>query len=274
MKVQTLLLLCLAPILSAPLAWADQGIVATPTVVVKGQTVKLEWYITGDKVVLSGGRFGKGVVVTGKTQVTDRPLHTTRYVLDDYYHVNNPPGSGKPAVQRLHTRYSVVVKVFTMPPLAVYRAGKDWTVDYVKGWQAYPIRTPDGVPHGLVFFQPEEDSIERLGVAMLSASNKTAETLMEDVEADIPQHYKNIKTISRDSITFCGEPAVRLVFEATDPAGRRIESIVLAFVHDGMGYVVSGRTSDAAFDVRRLLLDKLVESFRPGDQKTAYSETR
>lgn len=253
-------------------AWADsdnRGITASPKVVAKGQVVKLQWYITGDKVVLSGGRFGKGVVVTGKTQVLDRPLKTTLYTLDDYYHVTNPLGSGKPAIQRLHTRYSVLVQVFTMPPMAVYQAGQDWSVGVIKGWHAYPVKTPDGVPHGLVFFQPHEDSVERMGVAMLPETQKTAETLMEDVEADIPEHYHNMKTLSRKNTTFGKDPAVQLVFSATDPAGNHITSIVIAFVHNGIGFVVSGRTSNAMFAARRPILERLLQSFTPREVNTA-----
>src|SRR5262250_3422250 len=86
-------ILGLLPLVVSLSAGADKEIAAEPETIAPGKTVTLRWYFTGEKVVVSGGRFGKGVVVTGRTSITDTPQKTTRYTFDvDYY----PPAPATP----------------------------------------------------------------------------------------------------------------------------------------------------------------------------------
>jgi uncharacterized protein YkwD len=92
-----------------------------PNPVPAGQTVTLRWYFTGERVLLSGGRFGKGTVVTGRTSMTDRPRKTTRYAFDVWYH----PATGRQAKETLHSQYTVTVQVAgSAEPAAQEAAGE------------------------------------------------------------------------------------------------------------------------------------------------------
>jgi len=77
-------------------ARAADAVAVEPAYVTPGKPITLKWYFTGDKVLLSGGRFGKGVVVTGKTSMTDTPRATTKYTFDVWYKVPAP----KPAAPK------------------------------------------------------------------------------------------------------------------------------------------------------------------------------
>ncbi len=95
--------LALLPVAAAPGA----AVQATPSVVESGKTVTFKWYITGTKVLLSGGGFGAGKVVTGQTTATDTPHKTTRYLLDVWY--LDPAQKSPP--KTLHSQYSATVQV-------------------------------------------------------------------------------------------------------------------------------------------------------------------
>src|SRR4051794_24746906 len=90
MRPGLLLSLCVLalPAIASSAARAElepRAVAVEPGVTTPGQTVKLRWYFTGTKVLLSGGRFGSGTVVTGKTEMTDKPEKTTRYTFDVWY---------------------------------------------------------------------------------------------------------------------------------------------------------------------------------------------
>ena len=82
---------------SQAVANASGEIAADRNPVPLGQSVTLHWYFTGSKVLVAGGRFGLGTVVTGKTSVTDTPLKTTRYTFDSYYMGKGPAAPGEEA---------------------------------------------------------------------------------------------------------------------------------------------------------------------------------
>src|SRR5262245_295906 len=89
----TTLALCALILSVSRTVWADPPdvwpkippLTADRTSVAPGQAVTLSLHFTGKKIVASGGRFGKGVDVTSKTSVTDRPKKTTRYTFTVYY---------------------------------------------------------------------------------------------------------------------------------------------------------------------------------------------
>lgn len=272
-------ILGLLPLVFSISARADREVVAEPETIAPGKTVTLRWYFTGEKVVVSGGRFGKGVIVTGKTSLTDTPAKTTRYTFDvDYYDKPatpaippNPPAvpdnkADKPAPPKLiHVQYSVLAEVVIpapMPTMGAYRDPHGWQVSFVSGWKR-DVSTPDQGDKGLVFFQKEYDSVERLAVAVMPANDLNTSALMEKVKSEIPAHYARSIVSEAREITHANVPAHLLTFTGLDDShpGTRTTSIVLMVVHDGRAYVISARTSAENFKSRQAILEKMVRSF-------------
>src|SRR5258706_15035085 len=130
-----------------------------------GETVTLRWYFTGTKVMVSGGQFGSGADVTGITAVTDTPVKPTQYTFDVDY-LGTPAGATDAAVKvPLHAKYSVTVQVVSgaEEPTVTYVNPYGWQVSYLKAWKRDNVELPDPANNALMYFQPEEDSIERLG---------------------------------------------------------------------------------------------------------------
>ena len=92
---------------SAPAHGAD-AVAVTPKHSSPGQTVTLKWYFTGTKVMVAGGRFGKGTEVTGRTTLTDTPQKTTRYTFDVWY--PDPKSAAVPKAQ-IHVQYTATAEV-------------------------------------------------------------------------------------------------------------------------------------------------------------------
>jgi len=257
------LLLCALSLMVPALARADSNAIAVePNPISVGQSVTFHWYFTGSKVVVAGGRFGKGAVVTGRTKLTDQPRKTTRYTFDVWYRAPvKSSKTGKTVNAPVHSQYSVVVEV--VPPMAAYRDPHGWQVSYMHGWQTDKVTTPDEGDDGLVFFQPEDDSIERLAVAIMPVSNMNCADLIQKVQADVPSHYDSPKFITETTILYHDTPAAWAVFSGIDNAhpGTRTQSIILAFVRDGRAYVISARTQAEHFAARRALLERMVKSF-------------
>ena len=136
-------------------------------------------------------------------------------------------------------------------------------MNYLSGWQKASVQTADQPKDGLVFFQAEEDAVERLAVAAMPAKELTASDLMQQIQADMPSHYDEIEVLSRDEITYQNSPAIYATFAAIDQThpGTHTRSIVLAFVRNGKAYVVSARTVAAHFNSRRPILERLIKSF-------------
>lgn len=262
MKRLVNLTLCLLALRIAPPAQAADAIAAEPVSVLPGQKVTLRWYFTGDKVLVTGGRFGKkGQVVTGRTVLTDTPRKTTRYTFDVWYRV---AAAGKPA-RKVHAQYSLVVPVTTdaLSGMASYRSTRGWQVCYPLGWRHDHVNTSDEGKDGLVFFQKEDDCVERLAVAVMAAKEMTCDDLMKQVCADMPSHYENLQLEAPTEIAFHAIPACRTYFTGSDMThpGTRTRSAVLVFVHDGRGFVISARTSANDFKARQAVLEKMINSF-------------
>jgi hypothetical protein len=250
----------------APAKSKVQAVVAEPSVVFAGDPVTLRWYFTGKKVTVSGGRFGTGVVVTGRTTISDRPKKTTRYTFNvDYLGEKTDPATGKKEIAPLHATYAVVAQV--APPIkadiSTYRDRYGWQIASLKDWKRDPVNFPDPANNALMYFQKEDDSVERVAVSVLPADQMTASELMGKAQKSLPANYEQLQVLSDQEITFAGVPAVFSIFTGMDQShpGTKTESILLAFVKDGRAYVVSGRTAASRFALRRPLLEKLVRSF-------------
>ena len=251
-----------------------------------GQSATLRWYFTGKKVVVSGGRFAKGAIVTGRTSLTDAPRTSTKYTFDVWYDAPAsgsktessagatsasapsqpaPPAQQVPKTVELHAQYSIVVDVIDPRALGLvpYIDSRGWKVDYLKIWKRDNVAMGDPASNALMYFQQEDDSIERLAVAVLPVKEASVGALMDKILRDVPSHYEQVTIHSRSETMFEGVPAVLATFSGTDDShpGTRTQSIVLTFVKGNLGYVVSARTQAAKYPVRQSLLQAMVKSF-------------
>ena len=257
------ILLCLLGLFGAGAARAEREVIAEPELVAVGEPVTLRWFFTGDKVVVTGGRFGKvGTVVTGKTSLTDRPTKTTRYTFNVNYKAKDAAG----VMQALKATYSVVVEIAPpLPPMLPYKNPHGWQIVYQKNWKPQPYYHPEkGL--NLCYFQPEEDSLERVTVAIVPEKMADCAALMEKIAQDMPNNYDDFKTISQQPVTFHNTPAMMAVFAGRDRAhdNTQTNSLVMAFVRGERCYVVSARTKAATFKKRRPALEKMLRSFNVG----------
>jgi len=235
-----------------------RAIAVEPGVTLPGQPVQLRWYFTGSKVVVSGGRFGSGSVVTGKSELTDRPLKTTKYTFDVWY--RPAPDPAKPEVKpaQTHLQYTAVAAV---DRLATFHGTEGWDVRYLKGWHMDSFAPEPGSK--VYYFQPEEDAVERLAVAVLPVKEgETAADVMQKVRDDVPSHYTRVEFVSQYELIRQKEPAQITTFRGIDQAhpNTKTTSIILVYIHRGRAYVVSARTTANGFVERQPLLDGLVRS--------------
>jgi hypothetical protein len=244
---------------------ADKEVAVEPAAVTPGQTITLRWYFTGTKVVVSGGRFGKGVVVTGRTSITDQPRQTTTYSFDVWYSGQAPGPNGAVVIKPLHAHYTVIAQVESVSPvtLSVYRDPRGWQVGYMKGWKLDKVDLPDPANNGLIYFQQEDDAVERLAVSMVPAENMTTEQLMEKVHKSLFGNYDEVQVVSKTETKLGDIPAIVSSFTGKDQShpGLKTQSILMGFIRNGHAYVVSARTPAAKFALRRPALEKMVRSF-------------
>src|SRR6185369_4965219 len=111
-----------------------------------GQQVTLEWFFKGNKISVSGGRFGKGVDITGRTSLTDKPIKTTKYIFDVWYttpKTADTESASKPA--QTHAQYSIVVEVIDPKALGfeTYRSPNGWLIQRFKDWKADAVPLAD-----------------------------------------------------------------------------------------------------------------------------------
>jgi hypothetical protein len=243
-----------------------KAVVAEPAAIYAGQQVTLRWYFTGKKVTVAGGRFGAGQVVTGKTAISDKPSKTTRYTFTaDYVGQKENPVTGKIEEKPLRAVYTVVVEV--APPLKMetitYRDRYGWKINSLKDWKRDPVSLADPANNALMYFQQEDDSVERMAVSILPAAEMTATDLMSKVQRSLSGNYEQIQVLSDQETTFAGVPAVLSEFSAMDIShpGTRTQSLVLAFVKDSRAYVLSARTAANKYKLRRPVLEALIRSF-------------
>jgi hypothetical protein len=261
------LISCTLTLLAPPTApTTPAAVVADKNVITRGQSVTLRWYFTGQKVVVAGGRFGKGQVVTGRTSLTDHPLKTTRYTFDVWYRGEaTSPETKQRTIMPLHAHYTVLVEVESgvTPGLASYQDRFGWQIHHLAGWKHDSVPLSDPQNNALIFFQQEDDSVERLAVSILPAQDMTCKELMQKVQASLYSSYDEVQVLTQTEATYVGVPAQWATFTGKDHShpGTRTQSLVLAFVRDGHAYVISARTAADHYGTRETLLRKMVTSF-------------
>lgn len=239
-------------------------VTAEPGSVIAGQSVRINLNFTAPRVVASGGKFGRGTPVAGKTFLTDAPKKTTKYTLDVYYKAAVPnPKTGKKVLTPEHVTYSVVVTVLPAGNLKTYAHPRGWQVRVLNGWKCDSVPLPDPANNGLFYFQQQEDSVERLAVSILPASKMTCSDLMQKVLGSLYDSYDNVEIVTQSDITHAGQPAILASFLGTDRAHRGVktQSLVLTFVQDGRAYIVSARTGAANYKTRQQMLETMIHSF-------------
>jgi hypothetical protein len=387
-------------------ARAADAVAVEPPYVTPGKPITLKWYFTGEKVLLSGGRFGKGVVVTGKTSVIDNPRATTKYTFDVWYKVpapkpaepkaadvkpadpkavdpkSAPPGGGdpkaanakpadpktadpkpadpkvtdpkvvdskaptptiadpkptetktadpkavdpkavdpkatdakpgdaktvapqpavtqaadpktatpkpadpqatdpkipaatandpkaSPAPQEMvmqHVQYTTYAEVWSgvYPPMKAYRDSHGWQLSCLSEWKHDGVPTAAEGSDGLTYFQQEDDSVERVAVAIMPSQTQTIDDVLSKVSEDVYGHYQTAVLAEPVNLTFNSVPAKMLTFTGIDLShpGTKTASMVLLFVRNGRAYVISARTGAMHFNSRRPILEKVVRSF-------------
>jgi hypothetical protein len=259
------LILCGLALRAATPSYADaSGVIAEPSIATPGQTIMLRWYFTGSKVTVSGGRFGKGTIVTGRTFISDTPQKTTTYTFDVWYRgLATSPTTGQQVNKPLHARYAAQVEVVSQPGFAAYRDPHGWEIRFLKGWKRDLVPTPDEGSDGLIFFQLEDDSVERMAVSIMPVKEMSCQELMDAVQKDVPSHYNEVEVVSQAETTHENVPADLVIFTGMDQThpGTRTESLVLTFVRNGRAYVVSARTKSTNFASRRKIMEAMVRSF-------------
>ncbi len=279
-------------------AHAASAVAVEPYAITPGKTITLKWYFTGEKVLLSGGRFGKGTIVTGKTSVTDTPRTTTRYTFDVWYKLPAAPvtppeqkspsttpatGSGQnppsppstttgaapaqaaPVTELKHVQYTTYAEVWSgvYPSMNAYRDSHGWQINFMSGWKRDNVPTAAEGSDGLVYFQQEDDSVERLAVAIMPSKEMTLDDLMKKVNSDVDNHYLKAEFAVPVELTLNSVPAKLITFTGIDLShpGTQTASVVLLFVRNGRAYVISARSGATHFNGRRPILEKMLRSF-------------
>jgi hypothetical protein len=257
--------LCGLIVLIAPtLAFAAGEVIAVPAVVTPGQTVTLRWYFTGTKVIVAGGRFGTGTLVTGKTAISDTPKKTTKYTFDVYYKGSETDAKGERVVAPLHQQYVVVAQVDTSPPdhLKTYSDSKGWKIGYFADWRL-DVSPSDSSDETLIFFQKELDSIERMAVAIVPSNGMNPNEVLAKALADTPSRYENIDVAPQTAATVSGLSGAMVMFTGSDNTHEHVRttSLLYTVVSGGRAYVISARTRSSEFPIRRTHLERMLRSF-------------
>jgi hypothetical protein len=171
-----------------------------------------------------------------------------------------------------HQRIKVAVDVYSgkFPRLATYRDPHLWHIDVLAGWNRNVVPRSDPAHEALVYFQPQEDSAERVAVAIQPMPHTTSAELMHKAMDDAPTQYDVLKDVQQKETTQCGVTAQWVTFTGLDRAlpDVPVRAVVVAFVRNGEGYVISARAQEAMYDQWEKPLRCLVRSFG-FDAKTA-----
>lgn len=232
------------------------GIHASPQQALPGQSVTFYLPRGAIRIRVAGGGFQSETDLTGQSLATDTPSQTSVYRFT--YWICTESGA------RRRTEVVPVTRlVGAFPRLATYWDWRRWRIDCVAGWNRYVTPQTDPANNGLIFFQPVEDSPERITVAIVPVRDLTASELMRQVLIEAPTQYDVMQEHYAKETTHGGLPAAWAEFSGLDRAlaGIPTRSMVLAFVRDGRGYVISARAREAEFRAKEPLLRALVRSF-------------
>lgn len=243
-------------------ATPQPGVAAEPNPCMVGQTVTFCVPAGAAHVRAYGGGFGSGKTFDAGEAITDTLAKTTPYRFEVW---PQDSGSAKSDAGPPPQTYRLVVNVYDdpKPNLATYTDWRHWKIDVLAGWNRYGAGLPDPANNALLYFEPQEDSVERLSVAIASLRVENSADLMKKVRDDLPTQYDTLKSVAQWNTTFCGQPATWMTFQGIDRAqpNTLTRSMVLAFVRGPRCYVISARTGDNQYEAKQHLLRSLVRSF-------------
>jgi hypothetical protein len=239
-------------------------VTADPNPCLPGQTVYFYPPKGAKKVVVTGGSFAQPTDVTGQPLITDKLAKTTTYRFE-LWQAGGAQAAGKPA-PLTPRQVSVTVDVYAgkFPPIATYFDTRNWRIDVTAGWNRYSVPTIDPVNDAVIYFQPSEDSPDRVAVAIVPVNKETdSKALLRQVLAEAPSQYDVFLDVTQKVTTQCGLPASWMTFKGIDQAlaGIPTRSMVLTMVRGDHGYVISARTREGEYATKERLLRCLVRSF-------------
>ncbi|HEV2472290.1 MAG TPA: hypothetical protein VGS41_06470 [Chthonomonadales bacterium] len=257
-----------AKALSAPAtAVAIPPVFAEPDTVLPGQQVTFHFPPDARKIVAAGGGFGQRTVIWSGQDVTDTPTERTAYVFRIWSEPENPilASAGVPLHTIFH-RYQITVDVYkgSFPPLATYHDTRGWRLDIVSGWNRYSVPNVDPLNNALIYFQKQPDDTNRAVVAITPVDRGTSpEDLMRQVQEDAPNQYNVFQDFKIWPTQQGGRQAAMASFQGIDQSRPDVttESLILAFISHGRGYVISARTREADFTRDLPLLHAIIRSF-------------
>src|SRR5258708_4276224 len=177
---------------------------------------------------------------------------------------NNPtkPAASKATLKAKHTGAARNSKP-AVNATATYANPSGWQVSFLKNWKYDKVDIGDPANNALVFFQSEEDAVERLAVSMLPVSDTSAASLLQKVKSDVYMRYDSAEVQPETKVSRGDQSALVTSFVGLDTThpGVKTHTLLMVMVRNGKGYVISARTSEDHFAERRALLEKLVKSF-------------
>lgn len=267
-----------APSESAPPA---PKVTVSPNPCLPGQNVTFVLPPGISQGTICGGKFTRPTEIAKLSALTDTPKKTTIYHFDLRLPTDAKDDTGKAQSKAKSRKVSaktapvkteqetVTVDVYDgkFAPLATYRDPRGWHIDVIWGWNCNVVPEPDPANNTLIYFQPHEDSSTRVAVAITPVTDMSCAELTSKVIDDIPTEYDIIKEIQKKETTQLGLPAMWVTFQAVDHALPDVptRSVVLSFVKDGKGYVISGRSQAGEFAQWEKPLRCLVRSFTLDD---------
>jgi hypothetical protein len=164
-----------------------------------------------------------------------------------------------------HVQYTTYAEVWSgvYPSMKAYTDPHGWQISFLSTWKRDNVPTAAEGSDGLVYLQQEDDSVERVAIAIMPTQSMTVADVLDKVTEDVYGHYQYGKISEPVDLTFNAVPAKLVTFTGIDLShpGTQTSSIVLMFVRNGRVYVLSARASATHFNARRPILEKVLRSF-------------
>src|SRR5258706_2432453 len=127
---------------------------------------------------------------------------------------------------------------------ATYANPSGWQISYLKNWKCDKVDIGDPANNALVFFQSEEDAVERLAVSMLPVADTSAASLLQKVKSDVYMRYDSAEVQPETKVSRGDQSALITSFVGLDTThpGVKTHTFLMVMVRNGKGYGISART--------------------------------
>src|SRR5579871_6241799 len=199
-------------------ALPSTGVTAEPNPCLPGQTVTFYLPDGVKRGTVLGGRFKQRRALKPHELVTDEPKRTTTYTFDLLDSGESSEDRHNAPKRMRHQRYTLTIEVLIgkFPRLTTYHNPQHWSIDTVNGWIRNVIPQEDPATESLIYFQPEDDSPERVSVAVRSVKETTCANLMNTALMDAPTQYDVFEHIQQKETMQCGVQATWATFDGLD----------------------------------------------------------